>query len=220
MHNHECHHPHHPHPPHHAWPFAMMGHGKFGPFGRGRGKCGPGGPHGHHGPPKWMHEMLGRRHRRAERGEVRYLVLDAISDQARHGYEIIQTIESKSGGGYRPSPGTIYPTLTMLEEMGFAKSSKKGGKRCYEITDEGRTELEEHADEVEDAYDRMAGDVDWDNADEFMALFDRIPRLFKTVGRAFRRGKLGPEKIKEIGAVLDAALDQIDGIVKAKKNKD
>lgn len=64
--------------------------------------------------------MLGDPPPRAERGEIRYLVLDAIKERPRHGYEIIQHIEERAGGTYRPSPGVIYPTLQMLEELGHA----------------------------------------------------------------------------------------------------
>src|SRR5579871_1914687 len=70
---------------------------------------------------------------RADRGLVRYLVLDAIAQQPRHGYEIIQVIGEKSGGAYRPSPGVVYPTLQMLEELGHARTVEKDDRKVYTI---------------------------------------------------------------------------------------
>src|SRR5262245_7948062 len=71
---------------------------------------------------------------RAERGGVKYLVLDAVADGPRHGYEIMQVMEERSKGAYRPSPGVIYPTLQLLDETGLLRSSEKDGRKIYEIT--------------------------------------------------------------------------------------
>src|SRR5262245_24319702 len=90
-------------------------------------------------------EIFGDNPPRAERGDVRYLVLVAIADEPRHGYEIIQTIEDKTGGAYRPSPGVIYPTLQLLEEMGHAKAGERDGRKVYGITAEGRIDLDAHS---------------------------------------------------------------------------
>ena len=118
---------------HEPWGGFWMGGRHKGPFGW------------HHGPPPWLFELVGGS-ARAEKGEVRYFILDAIKDQPRHGYDIIQTIEKRSGGSYRPSAGTIYPTLQMLEEMDHVQSSKEGKRTVYEITEEGKADLEEHED--------------------------------------------------------------------------
>jgi hypothetical protein len=86
----------------HFGPWFSMGHRRHrGRHGRGRHH-----PHPPHGPPPWLFELFGGRKRRAERGEVRYLILDALREQPRHGYEIIQTIADKTSGTYKPSPGT------------------------------------------------------------------------------------------------------------------
>jgi DNA-binding PadR family transcriptional regulator len=71
-------------------------------------------------------------------------VLDAIGSQPRHGYEIIQAIGDKSSGAYKPSPGVIYPTLQMLEELGHARTIPRDERKVYEITDDGRRELASH----------------------------------------------------------------------------
>ena len=153
---------------------------------------------------------------RVERGEVKYLILDSIEKKARHGYEIIQTIEKCSGGNYRPSAGTIYPTLQMLEEMGFTKVIEQEGRKCYEITPEGISELEENREIVEDAYERLAVSENW--FEEFD--FQSMAKNFRSMGRAFRsglrKGNIGSKEIKEIKKTIEEALAQIHKIVQKK----
>lgn len=76
------------------------------------------------------------------RGDIRPALLRALLDGPAHGYEIIRRLEERSGGLWRPSAGSVYPTLQLLEEQGLLRSQEDGGKRVYELTDEGRTEAE------------------------------------------------------------------------------
>ena len=152
---------------------------------------------------------------RPERGEVRYLILDALSDKPRHGYEVIQTIESKSGGGYRPSPGTVYPTLQMLEEMGHASVRESEGKKVYEITDEGTADLESHRAEVDEAYERLGGGGGPSSDPDVGALFGRIHRLARSLGMGFRQGRIGSKKLEKVLEVVDEAASKIEEIVEA-----
>ncbi len=79
-------------------------------------------------------------------GDLRLIVLALLAEAPRHGYEIIKALEEKSSGVYSPSPGVVYPTLTYLEEVGYATSLAEGSKKVYSITDTGRTYLEENRD--------------------------------------------------------------------------
>ena len=89
-------------------------------------------------------------------GDLKLLLLALIEQQPRHGYELIRTIEEMVGGGYSPSPGTVYPTLTMLEELGYAVvEATEGGKKRYAITPEGVTWLDGNRAEVEALMQRM-----------------------------------------------------------------
>jgi DNA-binding PadR family transcriptional regulator len=122
----------------------------FGPggfhfeFGDGPGGRGRGGPRG--------------RRRMFEGGELRLVLLKLIADEPRHGYELIKAIEDLTEGEYAPSPGIVYPTLTMLEDIGFiAERKSKDSKKIYEATAEGRTHLEENEDEVDDLMERLEG---------------------------------------------------------------
>jgi DNA-binding PadR family transcriptional regulator len=80
---------------------------------------------------------------------VKYFILEILAEGPRHGYDIISALEQKSGGRYRPSPGSVYPTLQLLEEGGYATSAMIDGKRVYTITDAGRTLLQGRAPEAE-----------------------------------------------------------------------
>ena len=81
--------------------------------------------------------------RRARRGDVRTALLSLLGDKPMHGYDLIRELEQRSGGAWRPSPGSIYPTLQLLEDEGLVTAEERDGKRVYTITDAGRAELEE-----------------------------------------------------------------------------
>ena len=73
-----------------------------------------------------------------EHGDLRFVILDLIAEKPRHGYEIIKAIEDKVSGAYSPSPGVVYPTLTMLEELGYASVVEEDGKQLHTLTPAGR----------------------------------------------------------------------------------
>jgi DNA-binding PadR family transcriptional regulator len=79
------------------------------------------------------------------RGEIRTHLLAALAEAPGHGYDVIQRLEERSGGAWRPSPGSVYPTLQLLEDEGLVRSTERDGKRVYELTDEGRAEAERRA---------------------------------------------------------------------------
>jgi DNA-binding PadR family transcriptional regulator len=98
--------------------------------------------HGKRGGGRWFGPGCGgpevRGGWRARRGDVKFFILDVLAGGPRHGYDIIAALEEKSGGRYRPSPGSVYPTLQLLEDGGFVTSAEQDGKRVYTITDAGR----------------------------------------------------------------------------------
>jgi DNA-binding PadR family transcriptional regulator len=150
---------------------------------------------------------------RAERGNVRYLVLDAIASQPRHGYEIISHIEERSGGAYRPSPGVIYPTLQMLEELEHARLDERDGKKVYAITAAGKKDLAEHLEDVADFYERSGEASIEDVADDLRDLMKVVGRMMKTIGRSARHGRLTPATMRRLRAVLEEAMESIEDIV-------
>ena len=171
------------------------------------------GPGPRPGRPEWR-DFFSDPAPRAERGNVRYLVLDAVAAQPRHGYEIMQAITERSGGSYKPSPGVIYPTLQMLEELKHVRGADDDSRRVYSITDAGKADLEEHRDEVDEFYERASATDAWeDYAEHFGELAARIGKLFKSLRRAARRGRLRPTTVKSLHRVLDEALKKIDEIL-------
>src|SRR5205814_211382 len=137
-------------------------------FGRNCGHGGPGSQRGRWGFEHFMGDFWGsggprgrgwksRAGRIFEQGDLKYVILRLLAEKRRHGYEIIKELEDRFGGAYAPSPGTVYPTLTMLEDLGYARAMpEEGGRKIYEITDEGRKHLEEHSATVDDIFERIA----------------------------------------------------------------
>ena len=92
------------------------------------------------------------------RGQIRTALLAVLVEEPGHGYDVMQKLEDKTGGAWRPSPGSVYPTLQLLEDEGLVRSSERDGKRVFEITDAGRAEA--------DARVAEAGGPPWDVAAE------------------------------------------------------
>jgi DNA-binding PadR family transcriptional regulator len=119
----------------------------FGPGGPGRPGFGPGGPGFGPGGPDFGpggRERGRHRGRGARRGDVRAAVLALLTERPMHGYELIQQIEERSGGVWRPSPGSIYPTLQLLADEGLVSGDETGGRRLFTLTDAGREEAARH----------------------------------------------------------------------------
>src|SRR5687767_6927775 len=92
-----------------------------------------------------------------DQGDLKLVILRLLDEKPRHGYEIIKEIEDRFGGTYSPSPGTVYPTLTLLEDLGYAKvSPDEGGRKVYQITPEGSAYLAENSTTVDSIFDRIA----------------------------------------------------------------
>ena len=92
-----------------------------------------------------------------EQGDLKYVILQLLDEKPRHGYEIIKALEERFGGMYSPSAGTVYPTLTLLEDLGYARVNvEEGGKKIYSITDEGRAYLAQNKSAVDDIFERIA----------------------------------------------------------------
>jgi DNA-binding PadR family transcriptional regulator len=98
---------------------------------------------------------LGPKRRFVRRGELKYVLLEVLADEPMHGYEIIRRLEEESSGLYSPSPGSVYPTLQMLEDQGYVLSEELDGKRVYRITDEGRAFREKHTARTDDIFSRF-----------------------------------------------------------------
>ncbi|MEU0642529.1 PadR family transcriptional regulator [Streptomyces umbrinus] len=157
----------------------------FGPFGPGFG--GPG-----FGPGPWGGRGgRGGPRGRARRGDVRASILALLKDRPMHGYEMIQEIAERSGGAWKPSPGSVYPTLQLLEDEGLISSATEGGKKLFSLTDAGRTA----ADEGPDAPWEDAGrGVDWEALSDIrqagFGLMEAFGQVWKTGSKEQREKAL------------------------------
>jgi DNA-binding PadR family transcriptional regulator len=123
----------------------MCGHRRGNPFGQGWGAWGKGASGG-----------PGFKWRFFDRGDLKYVILRMLKNKPMHGYEVMRALEEESGGWYKASPGSVYPTLQMLEDQGFVSAQEQDGKKVYSVTDAGRKHLDENSDVVDEIVDRVS----------------------------------------------------------------
>lgn len=160
-------------------------------------------------------------------GDLRFVILSMIASRPYHGYELIKAIEEKTGGHYAPSPGVIYPTLTFLQEGGFATLSSQEGKNLYTITEEGRKLLQENREAVDEILSRITrrGEMmsrlrDWVGSEEFMdrkhgggMVGGEIRKAFHSLKSVlFSRMPIPKEEEKAIAEILDKASAEIKNL--------
>ena len=136
------------------------------------------------------------------RGDVRGEVLGALLDGPAHGYEVIRRLEEKSGGMWRPSPGSVYPTLQMLEDAGLVRATEQDGRRTYELSDEGRSA-------AEGAKGQGEGQA-WGDSPEMKGRFaarDSLAQLHLAARQVAMSGS--PEQLERATAVLRQARQSL-----------
>ena len=157
-----------------------------------------------------------RRGRMFEQGDLKYVILQLLEEKPRHGYEIIKALEERFGGMYSPSAGTVYPTLTLLEDLGYARVEvEEGGKKVYSITEEGRTYVAQNKSAVDDIFERISELGSTFLSDAVMDLNRAIGEVAKATYRGapvIFRDKEAVEKMRE---TLRRAAREIDEIVRA-----
>ncbi|MFF1544557.1 PadR family transcriptional regulator [Streptomyces sp. NPDC058291] len=158
----------------------------FGPFGPGGPGFGPG-----FGPGPWGGRGRGGPRGRARRGDVRLSILALLKVRPMHGYEMIQEIAERSGGAWKPSPGSVYPTLQLLEDEGLISSESDGGKKLFSLTEEGRAAAEEGP---EAPWEEAARGVDWEALGEIrqagVGLMEAFGQVWKTGSKEQREKAL------------------------------
>lgn len=175
--------------------FDWRGEQNFGSFffGGGRGRGGP-----------W------RAGRMFEQGDLKFVMLQLLAEKPRHGYDIIKALEERSGGRYAPSPGTVYPTLTLLEEMGYAvATAEDGGKRVYAITDEGRAYLEANRSTVDEVLDRLSQLGASIFGDAVRPAHEAMGALGREYARLIWRRSPDGELAKQVADVLQRAAREL-----------
>ena len=179
--------------------------------GRGRRHMGPrpGGETFHAPAPPfgrgpWMAPLFGGmpggpgwgRRRRASRGDVRTAALLLLAEEPRNGYQIMQELEERSEGLWRPSPGSVYPALQQLEDEGLIRSDEQDGRRLYHLTDAGRAYVDERPDDQPAPWESFADSFSDQHA-ETGALMRDVAMAFAQVMRAGT-----PAQVAEAGKIL------------------
>ena len=182
----------------HGWR-AGPGRGFDGPwnwdgFGRGMG--------GRHG---------GRGRRMFDGSELKLVLLKLIADQPRHGYDVIREIEAMTGGAYSPSPGMIYPTLTLLDDTGFIEEQRaEGAKKLYTATDEGRAHLDENAEEVEALIARLTRLGEKSARADSGAIRRSMVNLGMALRNRFMAGEVDEETLRKLVDLIDETAQKIE----------
>lgn len=184
---------------HRRWEDSDPADWLFGRFGRRWGgfRPGPGGP---------GERLFGR-------GDLKYFILELLQDQPRHGYDIIRALEERMRGAYRPSPGSVYPTLQMLEDLGYVTSTQQEGKKVYSITDEGRRYLSEQQTTIDDIRSRISAGWDAASRPEVADIMHELRQLARALfGHATRGALNDPERLKQLRAILQRAREEIEAL--------
>jgi DNA-binding PadR family transcriptional regulator len=197
--------------------FEKRGPGMFAMrFGPGRGGWDRGGwdgsdwSAGFGGGPGGRHGGRGRR-RMFESGELRLVLLKLIADQPRHGYDLIRAIEELTHGSYAPSPGIVYPTLTLLQDMGLVRESgAEGPRKAFEITPEGEAHLAERPEEVEALFERLSGAGEGKRRAGGRPIQRAVANLLSALWHRVTAEEMGEDRLHEIAAILDEAAQKIE----------
>jgi DNA-binding PadR family transcriptional regulator len=153
------------------------------------------------------------RARRFEKGDLKYVVLELIAEKPRHGYEIIRALEERFGGLYTPSPGAVYPTLQLLEDLGHVTAQQHDGKRVYAITAEGRGFLAERDHVVRDIRSRVGAWFDPSFRGEVHAMMHELRDLARLLGRGARARQLDADRLRRVREVLARARAELTAIL-------
>ena len=158
----------------------------------------------------------GRGGRMFEQGDLKLVILRLLEEKPRHGYEIIKELETRSGGAYSPSPGTVYPTLTMLEDLGYARAvPEEGGKKIYEITEEGKKHLAEHSGTVNDVFEKFVKFAEGFTASPMIEVNQAFRDVAKATYSTATSHISDKDRLAKIKEILSRAAGEIEGLGKS-----
>ena len=171
--------------------------------------------------PRKMKDFFGRGPWRGEhgqgrvfgKGDLKYVILDLLQERPAHGYELIRALEEHFRGFYSPSPGSVYPTLQLLEDLGYVSAARQDGKKVYSITDEGRKFLQENRRSVQDIEDSAGEGLLPELAAEMRAICREVNGIGRFFGGDMRPGRLDRETLRRVRAVISRAAREIEDIL-------
>ena len=156
------------------------------------------------------HHHGGGRRRVFDHGDLRFILLSLIATKPAHGYDLIKVLEQRMGGGYSPSPGVIYPTLTMLEEQGFASVTAEDGKKLYQATPAGQAFLVSNQAAVDAIQARIDGVARQRGAEPDARIIRAIENLKTALRLRLAGGTIADEQVRSIAAAIDAAAAEAE----------
>jgi DNA-binding PadR family transcriptional regulator len=156
-----------------------------------------------------------------ELGEARLAVLYLLAEGPKHGYQLIKELQDRSGGLYRASTGTVYPTLQELDDEGLISSQREEGKRVYQITDAGREELKRNPEAVDRIWQRAERWEDWGNCvrPESFVVLGSAKTVLKAAFYAAARAGGRPEREQRIRDILERTLRELTDLEKSWREK-
>jgi DNA-binding PadR family transcriptional regulator len=155
-----------------------------------------------------------------EQGDLKYVVLQLLAEKPRHGYEIIKELEERFGGAYAPSAGTVYPTLSLLEDLGYASvSPEEGGKKVYSITPEGTKYLEDNKSAVEDIFERISDFGSSILSESMMDVNKAFGRVVRATYTTVPWQSSDRTLATEIKRILEQAAAEIEELAKKKPSQ-
>lgn len=153
----------------------------------------------------------GGRRRMFESGELRLVLLKLIADQPRHGYDLIRAIEELTHGEYAPSPGVVYPTLTMLQDMGLIEErAAEGARKLFAATADGEAHLAERSEEVEALFARLSGVGEGKRRAGKRPIQRAVGNLLSALWHRVSADDMGEDRLHDIAAILDDAAQKIE----------
>jgi DNA-binding PadR family transcriptional regulator len=180
---------------------------RHGPRGSHRGRSFGYGGWGFGGP--WGGGPRGRG-RKARRGDIRTAALLLLAEEPRNGYQIMQEVEERSGGVWRPSPGSVYPALQQLEDEGLIRSEEHDGRSRYVLTDAGRKVVEERGSDTPAPWEEMSGDIS-ETAHELGKLIREVAYAFAQVMRTGSESQMTRAREVLVGTRRDLYRILADG---------
>jgi DNA-binding PadR family transcriptional regulator len=178
----------------------------FGPRGFGRHRFGGGGP--------WQGETedgRGGRRRVFDANELRLVLLKLIADQPRHGYDLIRAIEDLTGGSYAPSPGVVYPALSILQDLGqIEEVLSEGPRKAFSATTDGLAYLSANAEKVAELFARLSDLASVRERTDSAPIRRAMDNLRAVLKQRLTREDTDNNTLYEVAAILDSAAQRIE----------
>jgi DNA-binding PadR family transcriptional regulator len=147
-----------------------------------------------------------------DRGDLKFVILRLLEKKPMHGYEVMRALEEESGGCYRASAGSVYPTLQMLEDQGYVESAEEGGKKVYRITEAGKAHLHKNSDVVDEISERVSDFTNRYFRTEMRDLGKTFSRFAQVAFERTVKWPGDPDVVQQIKDIIERATHDLEGV--------